>query len=618
MRYFANRYVQFLIDIFLIALSFGMAHLLRFEGVPEGMNFKYMIFQWPYVMVLTIICYIVFGINRRIWRYVNLGDAKIFALCHGVVALILLACRIGLPDDLHYGRVPFSIIAINFALVFLFSLGVRVLRRILAEWDDRRHIQPLHGDRPRRRVLLIGAGRAGTIASRELADRLDLGIDPVGFVDDDPQKVGRTVNGLRVYGTVGELPELVQRLEVEELLITVASLSGLQMQRIKGFCDKTGLSVKIIPGMYELLDGTFSVSRIRHVEPEDLLGRKPVELDLGAIRDYLYGRRVLVTGAGGSIGREMCRQVCRFTPGALIMVEQAENNLFEIDNELKAQHPSLSLRAIIADILDAKRMEAVFIREKPEVVIHAAAHKHVPLMEANPTEALKNNIFGTRTVADLAARHGVAKFIMISTDKAVNPSSIMGASKRVAELYIQSLNRRSTTEFIAVRFGNVLGSTGSVIPIFKEQIRNGGPVTVTHPDMKRYFMSIPEAAQLVLQAAALGVGGEIFILDMGEPVRIVTLAEEMIRFSGFKPYEEIPIVFTGVRPGEKLFEELSVQNERLAKTKHTKIFVGHFEPMPYDSILKGLATLQNLGEDADRQTVRTILNELVPEARFLN
>jgi len=612
-----NRYTQILIDILIIVSSFILAYILRFDGLPQTQELKHMLFQLPYVLTLTLISYLVFSTYQRIWRYTSLNDIKAFLASHLSVAVVLLVARLGLPDYYHYARVPISIIIINFTMVFMASVGVRALRRILNERDERsknRNGLKVAG----KKIILIGAGRAGTLVAREMSARPDLNMELVAFIDDNPSKKRRSLSGIKIYGPLETLPEVVAKTEADEIIITIASVSGQQMQRIKKVCDTTGLPVKILPGMYELIDGSVNVNRIRNVEPEDLLGRESVELDMEAIKNDLHQKRVMVTGAGGSIGCEMCRQVCRFEPESLILVEQAENNLFDIEGELRKSYPNQCIEAIIADIVDQPRMETIYKKFKPAVVINAAAHKHVPLMENNPGEAIKNNIFGSKCVADLASKYKASKFIMISTDKAVNPSSIMGTSKRIAEIYIQSLNNHSETEFIAVRFGNVLGSAGSVIPIFKKQIKAGGPVTVTDPEMKRYFMSIPEASQLVLQAASLGVGGEIFILNMGEPVKILTLAEDIIRFSGLKPYEDIEILFTGTRPGEKLFEELSVEKENIIKTKHDKIFVGQFTGVKNGELVKSLEELDKLKDECDREQIRKALKRLVPEANFMN
>jgi FlaA1/EpsC-like NDP-sugar epimerase len=387
------------------------------------------------------------------------------------------------------------------------------------------------------------------------------------------------------------------------------------MRRIVEVCRTSGARIRTIPGMDHLIEGRVQISQIRNVAIEDLLGREPVQLDTQLIAEHLNGRVVMVTGAGGSIGAELCRQVARFGPARLVLVEQAENALFQIHRELQNTTRNVSLVPVIADICDSRRMERVFAEHKPTAVFHAAAHKHVPMMEWNPGEAIKNNAFGTKKLADLSDRYGVREFVMISTDKAVNPTSIMGVSKRVAEIYCQALSQRSKTRFITVRFGNVLGSNGSVVPIFQEQIAHGGPVTVTHPEMKRYFMTIPEACQLVMQAGAMGTGGEIFVLDMGEPVKIVDLARDLITLSGLRPGEDIEIQFTGIRPGEKLFEELAADEERADKTRHPKIFVGRFRPYEWDAVEQGMVALHENSEGRDDALIRAAFARLVPEYR---
>jgi len=397
------------------------------------------------------------------------------------------------------------------------------------------------------------------------------------------------------------------------VLITIANAPGSQIRAITMRCRDAGLDTKIIPGIYEIVGDHVNLSRIREVAIEDLLGREQVQLDDDELNASIRGAVVMVTGAGGSIGSELCRQVCRYAPARLVLVERFENALFEIHRELAGLYPALTIDPQIGDVTDAPRMAQVFATARPSIVVHAAAHKHVPMMEANPGEAVKNNVGGTRLVADLADRHGVERFVLVSTDKAVNPTSVMGATKRVAEIYTQALAQRSKTRFVTVRFGNVLGSNGSVIPIFKQQIAAGGPVTVTHPDMQRYFMTIPEASQLVLQAGAMGAGGEIFILDMGEPVKIVDLARDLIRLSGFRPDEDIEIKFNGVRPGEKLFEQLATDAEHADKTKHPKIFIGRIAAPSWAEVCRALDALVALVDDGEPAAIRTALCALVPE-----
>jgi FlaA1/EpsC-like NDP-sugar epimerase len=435
----------------------------------------------------------------------------------------------------------------------------------------------------------------------------------VGFVDDNPAKLGERIHGVSVLGVLEQVPMLVKSLGVDEVIVAIPSAGGREMRRIVDLCSKDGVRLRMMPGLESLIEGRVEVNQLRNVAIEDLLGREPVKLETELIAGKLNGVVVMVTGAGGSIGSEICRQVCRFGPAMLLLVEQAENALFQVHRELREAFPGIMIVPRIADICDSRRIEAIFAAHRPHVVFHAAAHKHVPMMEWNTGEAIKNNVFGTRKVADLADQYGAQSFVMISTDKAVNPTSVMGVSKRVAEIYIQALSQRSKTRFITVRFGNVLGSNGSVVPIFQEQIARGGPVTVTHPEMKRYFMTIPEASQLVLQAGAMGNGGEIYILDMGEPVKIVDLARDLITLSGLRPGEDIEIQFTGIRPGEKLFEELASDSENADKTRHPKIFVGHFKAYEWERVAVGLDALHEVTDGADDDRVRECFRTLVPE-----
>ncbi|HMF55152.1 MAG TPA: nucleoside-diphosphate sugar epimerase/dehydratase, partial [Pyrinomonadaceae bacterium] len=470
----------------------------------------------------------------------------------------------------------------------------------------------------KRPVLLIGAGRAGVLAAKEILDRGDFDLEIKGFVDDDPGKQRRTlVQRLKVLGTTEELPKLVRRHAIDHVVITIAQASRNEIQRIVTICEQIPVKVRIIPGLYEILQGKVEVSRIRDVQIEDLLGREPVRLDEESLIHFLSGKTVMVTGAGGSIGSELSRQVARFKPGKLLLVERAEFALFQIDRELRESNDDLNIVALVADACDPTRMHTIFKSFRPQVILHAAAHKHVPLMEYNPGEAVKNNVLATNLVGELAGEFGAEVFVLISTDKAVFPSSIMGATKRMAEFVIQDLNRRYQTHFVAVRFGNVIGSAGSVIPIFQEQIRKGGPITITDKRMKRYFMTIPEASQLVLQAGAIGRardGGEVFILHMGEPVGIYDLAEAIITLSGLKPHEDIQIVETGIRPGEKLNERLKIDEEDVVGTSHPKIFINKIADRPSKDVRVALERLDVLSQNGHERELRSYLNDLLPEA----
>ncbi len=608
-----TRGAQLIIDLFVLSFVYWLAFLLRFEFDLSLMMYKLLFFTWPYVVVFQYLILVAFGVPRFSWRFIAVRESMAILGALAVSSTILIALRIGLASFGGYSRfvtIPLGVLAMNFIMGFLGVAGVRVIRRITAERTER--AKRLKNPRDQKRTLLIGAGSAGVMVAREVTQNPNLGIKVVGFVDDNVQKTGTVIQGCTVLGTTASMEKIVSDQRVDQAIISIAQAPGKSIRRILQICESIALPVKIIPGIYEILDGKVNLSRIREVTIEDLLGREAVQLDLGAIGEFVSGKCVVITGAGGSIGSELCRQVSRFNPTKLVMIEQAENALFEIHRELSRVESNCELVPCVADICDQLRMDQVFAWLRPEVVFHAAAHKHVPLMEWNPGEALKNNVFGTQVVADMASKHSAEAFVMVSTDKAVNPSSIMGTSKRVAEIYCQALSRKSSTKFVAVRFGNVLGSAGSVIPVFKEQIRRGGPVTVTHPEMKRYFMTIPEACQLVMQAASMGRGGEIFVLDMGEPVKIVDLAKDLIRLSGFAE-DEIDIEFTGTRPGEKLFEELAITGEQMTKTRHPKIFIGRIAAYPFDHVEAGISALRSVINTTSGDQVRRALAQLVPE-----
>lgn len=616
MTRYLTRGLQVALDLLVLSAAYWLAFLFRFEfRIPHNWA-TVALATWPYVVALEYGVLSLFGVPRFSWRYIGIRESVRVAQAMAGSALVVGVIRLSLEDVggiFGFVVVPLGVIGTNFLMAFTGLVAVRAARRLYGERVERRRraeLGELH------RVLLIGAGQAGVLVARELINRPDLGFQAVGFLDDDRNKLGSQIGGLSVLGTTAQLVEIARQKRVERVLITIANASGADIRRIAMQCKDAGIDTKIIPGLYELVGDNINLSRIREVAIEDLLGREPVQLDNEALSAGLRGKVVMVTGAGGSIGSELCRQLCRFAPKRLILVERFENALFEIHRELLVGSSCEVLDPRVADVCDARRMQQLFAELRPEVVFHAAAHKHVPMMEQNPGEAIKNNVRGTIIVAETADRHGAETFVMISTDKAVNPTSMMGASKRVAEIFTQSLSQRSKTKFITVRFGNVLGSNGSVIPIFKEQIARGGPVTVTHPDMRRYFMTIPEASQLVLQAGTMGQGGEIFILDMGEPVKIVDLARDLIRLSGMVPDEDIEIVFSGTRPGEKLFEELSVSNEQADKTKHPKIFIGRTPPVRWEETSRLIAELIATADNdraVDLKALRAALAPLVPE-----
>jgi FlaA1/EpsC-like NDP-sugar epimerase len=599
------------LDLAVLSLAFWLAFLFRFEFQIPRAGLHVLLFNWPYVILLQYIGLALFGVPKMAWRYINIRDTIRVGVAVCTSTALLITLRLVLP---RLGEsvviVPFGVIAMDFILAFVGIVGVRATWRIRGEVIER---NKRAREGVRHRVLLIGAGEAGVLVARELRNRPDLGLQAVGFLDDDSLKIGTSIAGLGVLGVTSDVAEIAARKRARRALITIANASGQQIRRITQLCRDAGLDTKIIPGMYEIVGDKVNLSRIREVAVEDLLGREPVQLDEEIVGSTIGSRVVLVTGAGGSIGSELCRHICRFGPRKLVLVERFENALFEIHRELSAAFPHVALEPCVADVCDALRVGELFDAHRPDLVFHAAAHKHVPMMEWNPGEAVKNNVGGTRTVADLADRFGAERFVLVSTDKAVNPTSVMGATKRVAEIYIQALSQRSSTRFVCVRFGNVLGSAGSVVPIFREQIAKGGPVTVTHPEMTRYFMTIPEASQLVLQAGAMGTGGEIFILDMGEPVKIVDLAKDLITLSGLRPDEDIEIRFSGIRPGEKLREELATDHEQADKTKHPKIFTGRIRPHEWDPVAAGVGAVLELARLGDAERIRAGLSDLVPE-----
>ncbi len=610
------RQVRFGLDLAVLVGAFALAYLLRFEFRIPPSELHNGAVQLPYVVLIQFAALFAAGVYSFVWRYVGLAEVKAFLGAAWWSFLPILMLRLGLPERLMPWRVPLSIIFMDTVFAFGGVLALRVFRRVLYERYEAEHDSTNRRGGPRRAVLLVGAGRAGVMAAREIQGRGDIGLEVRGFVDDAPEKRGTVIHGVRVLGATRDLPRLVAELGVDHVIITIARASRQDIRRIVEICERVPVKARIIPGLYEILDGTVEISRIRDVDIEDLLGREPVQLEQDTVAAFLAGKTVMVTGAGGSIGAELARQVARFGASTLLLVERAEFALFDVDRELEARWPELHLVPLVADVGDRERMRALLAGHRPAVLIHAAAHKHVPLMESNPTEAVKNNVLATRALGELAGEAGVEAFVLVSTDKAVRPSSVMGASKRVAELVVQDLDRRFATRYVAVRFGNVLDSAGSVVPIFRDQIRRGGPVTVTHPDMVRYFMTIPEAVQLVLQAGAMGSGGEIFVLDMGEPVRILDMAKDMISLSGLKPYEDVDIVFSGVRPGEKLFEELQTVGESMTTTRHPRIFIGTIAAMPEESVQAALARLAELAVDGREGELRRYLNELLPEARL--
>lgn len=543
------------------------------------------------------------GLYRGLWRFASLPDlvniGKAAAL--GVVAI---AASLFVFDRLE--GTPRSVLLI-YPLALILLLGVP--RLAYRHWKDSR--VDLERAQPQRRVLILGAGAAAEALVRDL--KRESLLRPVGFVDDNPALRGAKVQGVPVLGRLADVGEVAREIAADMLLIAMPQADGAEMRRVVELCEATGRPFRMIPKLADVVDGRFGFNEIKEVAIEDLLGRDPVAIEWSRIRSGLAGRRVLVTGGGGSIGSELCRQIARLGVASLTMIEQSEFNLYRVDQDLRREFQDLLFVPVLGDCGDASLLEHVFGRHRPEIVFHAAAYKHVPLLETQIREAVRNNVLATEAVALAADRHGVETMVLISTDKAVNPSSVLGATKRLAEIVCQTLSGRSRTHFITVRFGNVLDSVGSVVPLFREQIRSGGPVTVTHPEVARYFMTIPEACQLILQAGVLGQGGEIFALDMGEPVKIRYLAEQMIRLAGKVPDVDVPIVYTGLRPGEKLFEELFHHDECHTATAHPKIFLATARAMPWPELEQGLKDLARAVREFDEPAIVDTLRELVPE-----
>jgi len=599
--------VSFIVTGGLIVLALLAAYALRFELKIPAEYWPRIASILPAVLAVKLAVFWRYYCFRGWWRYVSMVDLVLIAKANLVSSLILVVLGLLVLD---LDKIPKSVVILDGVLCFLLVAGARFFVRAIRE----AHFPLRKGTEVKQhRMLIVGAGSAGQLIAREARLSAGLDIDLVGFIDDDPNKLHAMIHGLEVLGTQDDLGSIVQQMQVDEIVIAIPSASGSQIRKIVERCRDHHVCFKVLPGLGDLLDGTVSLQQARAVDLNDLLGREAICLDEEQVGSYLRGKRVLITGAGGSIGSELCRQVVKFKPKALILFDNAETPLFRIEQELEKKKLHLKIVPVIGDVRNRSRVDVIFAEHRPEVVFHAAAYKHVPMMERNPAEAVNCNVSGTRIVADAADRYGISKFVMISTDKAVRPTNVMGASKRVAELYVQALNPHSKTAFVTTRFGNVLGSNGSVIPTFKEQIAEGGPVTVTHPDVTRFFMTIPEATQLVLQAGSMGQGGEIYLFDMGQPVKIRFLAEEMIRLSGYRPHEDIVISYTGLRPGEKLYEELLLDDEGVLPTSHQKICIAQ---SIYVDLGELRSQMDDLVEHARRLNINGVLqclHELVPE-----
>jgi FlaA1/EpsC-like NDP-sugar epimerase len=600
-----RRMFLLLCDIVVIVVSNGMGLLLRFDLDPRKIEARFIESVWKYLPINIIITLIIFYLLRlyhSLWRYASVIEMQnVFSACT-ISAIIQFFCM----RILDY-PVPRSYYFLYFGVLLMFTLGVRFSYRFI-----RSAFQPFRANNDTLNVMIIGGGNAANAIIKEINTSEHISNTVVKcIIDDAPEKQGSYIHGIKVTGTRDNILDCVNIYNIKEIIIAMPSVSKKTIKEIVEICNQTSCELKILPGIYQFMNNEVSINNLRNVEVEDLLGRDSVKVDLDSIMEYVEGKVIMVTGGGGSIGSELCRQLASKNVRQLIIVDIYENNAYDIQQELKKKYPELDLVVLIASVRNSARINNIFKTYRPQIVYHAAAHKHVPLMEDSPNEAIKNNVLGTWKTVQAANLYGVEKFVMISTDKAVNPTNIMGASKRICEMIIQTYNNRSNTEFVAVRFGNVLGSNGSVIPLFKKQLASGGPITVTHPDIIRYFMTIPEAVSLVLQAGAYAKGGEIFVLDMGEPVKILDLAENLIRLSGYKPNEDIMIEFTGLRPGEKLYEELLMDEEGLEDTENKMIHIG--KPINFDED-RFLQQLEELKEVCvlEPLEIRKLIKEIVP------
>ena len=604
-----TRFNRVAIDAVVVGLSLYAAYLIRFDGSIWPEYVRQLLSLMPYVVAITLLSFWGFGVYRFVWRYVSVREVLTILLALSCTTAALMALRLLLPAELSLLRIPRGVIASQLTLAFLGATGVRLLRRLLYERSATRRLAT--GAEPAR-VLLIGAGNAGVIVAREIGGRPDLLLQAVGFVDDDPRKIGTIIQGVKVLGSTHQLARVVAKYRVDQAIITFSNAPAGEVRRVTQLCQEASLPVKIVPGLHEILGGRVSVTKIRNVQIEDLLARDVVRFDgsMPEVERTYRGRTILVTGAGGSIGSELCRALASLEPRRLILLDKDENSVFEVHRTMRSLLGDDRVQPVIMDIRRREALRRLFAETAPEVVLHAAAHKHVPLMEELVAEAVDNNVLGTLGLVETAVEFKARAFVMLSTDKAVNPTSVMGATKRVAETIIQAAAQHTDVRFSCVRFGNVLGSRGSVVPIFKQQIADGGPVLVTHPDVTRYFMTIPEAAQLVIQAGSLGRRGEIFVLDMGEPVRVMDLARDLIRLSGLREGEDIEIRVTGLRPGEKLYEELLVSEEGTRATKFRKIFIAPSRPVAWDRVRQLQQQLAQGVEAGDDEALVSMLAAL--------
>lgn len=606
-----NRYIL-LGDLLFIPIVVLVSFAIRLELGYDFQSYIPMILWMIGVsLVIKPFIYYQFGLYRRIWIYASVQELKIIVAAVSVASVTVFIVMLGLFQLRLFNSFSRSVMAIDWLASNLAVGGLRFTFRLLAENRSNAAITRLVANA--RRVLVVGAGDAGVMVVREMQKNPQLNLIPIGFLDDAIEKQNNQIFSIPVIGRIADLSKILDNMQVEEVLIAIPSAPGSLIRLVTDICRLNGVPFRTMPGIFELLGGKVSVTKLREVDITDLLRRDPTRINDEVIGEVISGKSILVTGAGGSIGRELCRQIARWKPRELILLGHGENSIFESMLELQEDYPSLPMHPVIADIQNMRRMEEIFSQFHPNVVFHAAAHKHVPLMELNVAEAVLNNILGTRNVVNISASSGVERFVLISTDKAIRPVNVMGATKRLAEMIVMDAARATGRAFTAVRFGNVLGSRGSVVPLFKRQIARGGPVTVTHPDMKRYFMTIPEAVHLVLQSSAIGNGGEIFVLNMGQQVRILDLAKDLIRLSGLEPGRDIEITFSGIRPGEKLSEDLWDEGNAFSKTAHPDIYMlERQENLPGGTLNASLDELIRLANEDDATTIIKIMDELIP------
>ncbi|MGU9370182.1 polysaccharide biosynthesis protein [Clostridium perfringens] len=604
------------LDTLIIVNSYILAFIIRFnfDFIMDERNG--LILFLPVIVIIYLMMLSIFKMYKSIWTIVGIDEVA-FGLIACLIATGIILITSTIISSIYY--IDHITVLLAGLFIMIFTIGIRVSFRIYRRMISHGRVLLNSSNISNlEKILIIGAGSCGQLIIEEVRKQNPIKQKVIGVIDDNPSKIGTYLRGIKILGNRNKIIAISEEKNIDLILIAMPSVDGKTKKEIIEICQNTRAKIKIIPGMYELIDGKVSLNRMRDIDLRDLLGREEVILDKQGIKDYIENKVVMVTGGGGSIGSELCRQIAKFSPKLLLILDIYENNAYELENELISNFKNLKEKVLIASVRDEKRLENIFYEYKPQVIFHAAAHKHVPLMERNPEEAIKNNVIGTLNVAECAHKYGAERFVLISTDKAVNPTNVMGASKRMCEMIIQAIDKNSNTEFVAVRFGNVLGSNGSVIPLFKKQIAKGGPVTLTHKKITRYFMLIPEAAQLVLQAGAYAKGGEIFVLDMGNPVLIYDLAKDLIKLSGFEPEVDIKIEITGLRPGEKLYEELLMDEEGLRKTSHEKIFIAKPGEYDFEMLKLGVNALKKIADLGDGETLKTALQFIVKTYKRLD